>query len=59
MAKQPRKVLKNFRLHRDIALWLERKSATTGKTQTWIIVDALKEKYGLKGLTNDRGNQPA
>jgi len=49
--KRPKKVLKNFRLQRDIAHWLERKSEMTGKTQTWLIVDALKEKYGLKERT--------
>lgn len=43
--------LKNFRLPSPICRWLERQKAVTGISQTKLIVNALNEKYRLKGRT--------
>lgn len=49
MSKKQKTVLKNFRFTREVCQWLEKKSAATGRTQTSLLLDALKNTYGLKG----------
>lgn len=50
MGKKRRTRLKNFRFSPRICTWLENKSEATGKSQSRLVLDALKNTYKIKDL---------
>jgi predicted DNA-binding protein len=45
MPRKPKTETKSFRFPPKICRWLERKKKESGRTHTWILLDALAAKY--------------